>query len=88
MTNATDKLKRIVELMTLERSKIGKQVQEQYNRKHELQKELFDKSIPHNRYINAKEMLDITIDMISDLTLEASVWEQAREIVLNVADEP
>lgn len=82
-----DKIKRVIDLMTEKRREISAELQAQYKRKHELEKELFNRSIPYNRHKDAKEMLDITIDLISDLALELSVWDQAREIVFNVLEE-
>ena len=87
MTKESVKLNQIAELLTLERRKVAEQLNEQYKRKHELQKELFDRSIPYNRHKEVKEMLDITIDLISDLALELSVWEKAREVIFNAMEE-
>ena len=87
MTKESAKLNRIAELLTLERRKVAEQLNEQYKRKHELQKELFDRSIPYNRHKEAKEMLDITIDLISDLALEVSVWDKAREVIFNAMED-
>ena len=81
------KLKHIVDLMSKEKRKLSEQLKEQYERKHDLQRELFDRSIPYNRHTDAKEMLDITIDLIEDTALEISVWDLAREIVLNAMEE-
>lgn len=87
MTKESVKLKQVVECLTLERKKVADELQAQFKRKHELQRELFDKTIPYNRYKEAKEMLDIANELISDLALEVGVWEKAREVIFNVMEE-
>ena len=82
-----DKVKQIIDLLTKKRREISAELQARYKQKHELEKELFDRSIPYSRHKEAKEMLDITVDLISDLALELSVWDQAREIAFNVQGE-
>lgn len=81
-----DKLKRVAELISEKRRECGKQLKELYERKNKLLIELTDRTIPYNHYLDAKEMLDFTIDLISDAALEGGIWEQAREIVFNVME--
>lgn len=82
-----DKFKKIIDQLSEKRRDITSQIKELYARKHELQKELSDKTIPYNRYLEAKEMFDITVDLIADAALEASVWDEAREIIFNAMEE-
>lgn len=81
------KFTQIVERLTLERKKVVDELQAQFERKHELQRKLFDQTIPHKEHQETKEMLDITNELISDLALEVGVWEQAREVIFNVMED-
>lgn len=82
-----DKLKRIEELISEKYRECGKKLKDFYETKNKLLNELVDRTIPFNRHEEAKEMLDIVVDLISDVALQGSVWSQAREIVFNVMEE-
>ncbi len=87
MAKEIAKLKQIIECLALEHKKVADELRTQFRRKNELLRKLFDQTIPHKEHLEAKEMLDITNDVISDLALEVHVWEKAMEVVFNVMED-
>ena len=78
---------RVRDLMSQQYRRVSADKQRYMDRKFELTKLMADYSISHRDYINyEKELNNINEDLVI-MNIELNVWDKAREICFEVADE-
>ena len=78
---------RVRDLMSMEYRRTRKELEELFNKEAEICRDMQDGLVTHQIWLKCAEDLENTRENIIRKKIEADIWDKAREICFQVADE-